>query len=105
MTGGNSDSGGAEDALADGYSSSGAPNAPNAPWPRRRRPHASQNGPGAGAPQPGQIRPSLTGLRSAPRCFPPPRSWPKPGVALTRAPQMSQKSVFAVSWPVWHLAM
>jgi len=24
---------------------------------------------------------------------------------LTRAPQMSQKSVFAVSWPVWHLAM
>lgn len=94
VTGGNSDSGGPEYTLAGGDSSSGAP---NAPWPRMRRPHASQNGPGAGAPQPGQILPSLAAPRSGPRCFPAPRSRPKPGVLLTLAPQMSQKSVFAVS--------
>jgi hypothetical protein len=95
--GGNSDSGGPECGPADGTCSSAGPNVPNELRPRMRRPHASQNWPGAAAPQPGQIRPSLTAPRSGPRCFPDARSSPKPGVSLILAPQMSQKSMFADS--------
>jgi hypothetical protein len=124
-SGGNSDSGGPDDELADGKSSGGGtgwrdgdcgPAKPDEDGSAGRtrganglrvlspKPHTRQNGPDTGAPQAGQGSPPFAPRGPGPWCSPVLRSGPA-GLPSMSVPQTSQKSSLAESWPSGHTAI
>ncbi len=109
-TGGNNDSGG-PDGVRDPDEVPGK-SADSAGWARvanglrvlMLKPHASQNGPEAAVPHRGQTSARGNSARPGTRCLPA-VSGPAAGPAPTRAPQTSQTSSLAESWPFGHTAI
>jgi len=104
--GGNSDSGGPDDARPEGDVSRGSVGWPI--WAKGGRaepgkPHASQDWPATVAPQRGQVPASLATSRPGAWCFPvrPPRVCE----LLILVPQTSQNSLLAELWPRGHAVL